>query len=107
MEATATRRNKESDPNDRARIGFKVDATFEYQDISWTPVIGCMEVSGGLPRCPRSKEWDDTRKLGLELRDLWVNAVDQLAGINANNIVWWGLTVIGKYYNLQFMVCYL
>ncbi|PKY37714.1 hypothetical protein RhiirA4_450612 [Rhizophagus irregularis] len=33
-----------TDPNDRARVVFKVDAIFEYQDISWTPVIewgGC------------------------------------------------------------------
>ncbi|GBB95682.1 hypothetical protein RclHR1_25930001 [Rhizophagus clarus] len=49
LKATATRRtrrNKESDPNDRTRVGFKVDAVFGYQEISWTPVIGCMEVSG-------------------------------------------------------------
>lgn len=63
LEATARRRNKERDPNDRAQIGFKVDAVIEYQNLSWTPVIGCLEVSGGLPRCPRSKEWDTTLKL--------------------------------------------
>ncbi|CAB4477378.1 unnamed protein product [Rhizophagus irregularis] len=59
LEATATHRNKETDPNDRARVEFKVDAIFEYQDIQ--------ALSGGLPQCSRSKEWDDTRKLGLEL----------------------------------------
>ncbi|CAG8696596.1 16732_t:CDS:2, partial [Racocetra fulgida] len=75
---TAVRRNKERDPNDRARIGFKVDAAIEYQNISWTPVLGCLEVSGGLPRCSRSKEWDTTLKLGLELRDLWAIAEGQL-----------------------------
>ncbi|CAB5358204.1 unnamed protein product [Rhizophagus irregularis] len=94
LEATANRRNKGTDPNDRARIGYKVDVIFEYR-ISWAPVIGCMEVSGGLPRCSRSKEWDDTRKLGLELRDLWLDAMEKLAGANANEIVWWGLTVVG------------
>ncbi|RGB25990.1 hypothetical protein C1646_771024 [Rhizophagus diaphanus] len=66
LEATANRRNKGTDPNDRARIGYKVDVIFEYRGISWTPAIGCIEVSGGLTRCSRSKEWDDTRKLGLE-----------------------------------------
>ncbi|PKK65444.1 hypothetical protein RhiirC2_808957 [Rhizophagus irregularis] len=95
LEATANRRNKGTDPNDRARIGYKVDVIFEYREIRWIPVIGCMEVSGGLPRCSRSKEWDDTRKLGLELRDLWLDATEKLADANANEIVWWGLTVVG------------
>ncbi|GES79972.1 hypothetical protein GLOIN_2v1770383 [Rhizophagus clarus] len=61
LKATATRRtrrNKESDPNDRTRVGFKVDA-----------------------------EWDDTRKLGLESRDLWVDAVERFMGVNASNII--------------------
>jgi hypothetical protein len=101
LEATAIRRNKERDPNERARIGFKVDAMIEYQNLSWIPVIGCLEVSGGLPRCSRSKEWDDTLKLGLELRDLWAIARDQLMGIDVSQLVWWGLTVVGKYYNLK------
>ncbi|UZO20837.1 uncharacterized protein OCT59_013249 [Rhizophagus irregularis] len=53
LEATATHRNKETDPNDRARVGFKVDAIFEYQDISWTPVIECR-------RCPGTVWWSPT-----------------------------------------------
>ncbi|CAG8712706.1 251_t:CDS:2 [Rhizophagus irregularis] len=55
LEATATHRNKETDPNDRARVGFKVDAIFEYQDISWTPVIECR-------RCPGTVWWSPTVK---------------------------------------------
>ena len=101
LEATAIRRNKERDPNERARIGFKVDAMFEYQNLSWTPVISCLEVSGGLPQCSRSKEWDDTLKLGLELRDLWAIAGDHFMGVDVSKLVWWGLTVVGKYYNLK------
>ncbi|CAG8638238.1 11558_t:CDS:2, partial [Diversispora eburnea] len=96
LAATATRRNKERDPNDRARIGFKIDAMIEYQNLSWTPVISCLEVSGGLPQCSRSKEWDDTLKLGLELRDLWAIAGDHLMGVDVSELVWWGLAVIGR-----------
>ncbi|CAG8675993.1 3793_t:CDS:2, partial [Scutellospora calospora] len=96
LDATAIRRNKERNPNDRARIGFKVDAAMEYQNLSWTPVIGCLKVSGGLPRCSRSKEWDDTLKLGLELRDLWAVAEDQLKGTDVDKLVWWDLTVVGR-----------
>ena len=48
LEAMAICRNKERDPNKHARIGFKVDAMIEYQNLSWIPVIGCLEVSGGL-----------------------------------------------------------
>ncbi|CAJ0764046.1 9981_t:CDS:2, partial [Entrophospora sp. SA101] len=83
-------------PKQRVRIGFKVDAIFEYQNLSSTPVIGCLEVSGGLPRCSRSKEWGDTLKLGLELRDLWVIAGDHLTGVDISELVLWGLIVVGR-----------
>ncbi|RUP48726.1 hypothetical protein BC936DRAFT_144092 [Jimgerdemannia flammicorona] len=53
-------------------------------------------VSGGLPECPRSKEWDDTLKLTLELQDLWAFAEDQLAGVDTTDLVWWGLMVVGR-----------
>ncbi|RUS31759.1 hypothetical protein BC938DRAFT_477136, partial [Jimgerdemannia flammicorona] len=66
----------------------------EFQNLNWTPVVGCVEVSGGLPECPRSKEWDDTLKLTLELRDLWAFAEDQLAGVDTTDLVWWGLMVV-------------
>ncbi|CAH1771321.1 13519_t:CDS:1, partial [Entrophospora sp. SA101] len=63
-------------------------------NLSSTPVIGCLEVSGGLPRCSRSKEWGDTLKLGLELRDLWVIAGDHLTGVDISELVLWGLIVV-------------
>ncbi|RGB34700.1 hypothetical protein C1646_760202 [Rhizophagus diaphanus] len=62
------------------------DVIFEYQDISWTPIIGCMEVSGGLPR--------------LGTPRLMAGCYGKLAGVNANEIFWWGLTVVGKVYAL-------
>ncbi|RUP48050.1 hypothetical protein BC936DRAFT_145021 [Jimgerdemannia flammicorona] len=96
LEATAARRNKGSDPNKRARVGYKVDTAIEYQELDWAPVIGCVEISGGLPRCSRSKEWDDTLKLGLELRDLWVFTEEQLVGVDTTHLVFWGLTVVAR-----------
>ncbi|RUS14361.1 hypothetical protein BC937DRAFT_93933 [Endogone sp. FLAS-F59071] len=41
LEPTAVRRNEGSDPNERARAGYKVDVIVEYQDLNWLPVIGC------------------------------------------------------------------
>jgi len=99
---SATRRNKGRDPSDRARLGFKVDVMIEYQDLDWTPVVGCVEVAGGLPQCSRSKEWSDTLKLALELRDLWASTTDRLAGMNTKGLVYWGLLVIGGYITISF-----
>ncbi|RUS16021.1 hypothetical protein BC937DRAFT_91690 [Endogone sp. FLAS-F59071] len=42
LEPTAVRRNEGSDPNERARAGYKVDVIVEYQDLNWLPVIGCV-----------------------------------------------------------------
>ncbi|KAG9301434.1 hypothetical protein G9A89_018106 [Geosiphon pyriformis] len=89
-------RNKERDPYDRARIGYKVDAIIEYQNLYWNPVVGCLEVAGGLPRCSRSKEWNDILKLGLELWDSWTSAEDQLIRVDIGNLVYWGLIVVGR-----------
>ncbi|CAB4417160.1 unnamed protein product [Rhizophagus irregularis] len=51
---------------------------------------------GGLPRCTHAKEWLDTLKLGLELRDVWTLAKDQLNGVNTSNLVVWGFTVVAR-----------
>nr|CAG8534639.1 14293_t:CDS:2 [Entrophospora candida] len=69
-------------------------------NLSLTPVISCLEVSGGLTHFSRSKEWGDTLKLGLELWDLWVIAGDHLTGVDINKLVLWGLIVVDLY-NLE------
>ncbi|RUP45523.1 hypothetical protein BC936DRAFT_148060 [Jimgerdemannia flammicorona] len=96
LEPTAVRRNAGSDPTKRARAGYKVDIIIEYQELNWLPVVGCGEVSGGLPRCSRAKEWTDTLELGLELRDVWVMAQKELVVANADKLVIWGFTVVGR-----------
>lgn len=84
------------DPTERARIGYKVDVLIKLPGLHWSPDIGCGEISGGLPRCTRAKEWMDTLKLGLELRDVWILANNQLCGVNTSNLVIWGFTVVGE-----------
>jgi hypothetical protein len=51
LKATANHWNKEADSNESCHVGYKVDVIFKYQDISWTFIIECMEVSGGLLWC--------------------------------------------------------
>ena len=53
LEPTAVRRNEGSDPNERARAGYKVDVIVEYRELNWLPVIGCGETSGGIPHGSR------------------------------------------------------
>jgi hypothetical protein len=89
------RRNKGRDPIKRARTGYKVDILVELGSL-WRPALGCGEVSGGLPHCSPSKEWSDTLKLALELRDVWTMAQDELEGIDATKLVVWGFIIIGE-----------
>ncbi|RUS29178.1 hypothetical protein BC938DRAFT_480958 [Jimgerdemannia flammicorona] len=95
LRATAMRRNKGGDPTKRARTGYKVDVLIELDSL-WKPTIGCGEVSGGLPRCSISKEWADTLKLALELRDVWALAQDELEGVDATKLVVWGFIVVER-----------
>ncbi|RUS24061.1 hypothetical protein BC938DRAFT_474194, partial [Jimgerdemannia flammicorona] len=96
LEPTAVRRNTGSNPNVRARAGYKVDVIIEYQQLNWFPVVACGEISGGLPRCSRVKEWTDTLKLSLELRDIWAMAQKELAVAEARNLTIWGFTLVGR-----------
>jgi len=96
LEPTASRRNLARDPNERARLGYRVDVIVEFTKLHWTPVVACGEISGGLPRCCRNKEWTDTLKLSLELRDVWTMAQDELGIVDAMNLVVWGFTVVGE-----------
>ncbi|GBC01295.1 hypothetical protein RclHR1_04130011 [Rhizophagus clarus] len=96
LHATAIRRNMGGDPTECARIGYKVDVLIKLPGLHWSPDIGCGEISGGLPRCTRVKEWMDTLKLGLELRDVWILANNQLCGVDTNNLVIWGFTVVAR-----------
>ncbi|RUS34807.1 hypothetical protein BC938DRAFT_478439 [Jimgerdemannia flammicorona] len=92
LDTTADRRGEGSDPTQRARIGYKVDIIIEYQELSWLLAIGCGEVAGGLPQCSRAKEWTDTLKLGLELRDIWYKAQNELEVSTAADLIIWGFT---------------
>ncbi|RUS30813.1 hypothetical protein BC938DRAFT_478930 [Jimgerdemannia flammicorona] len=92
----AVRRNKGRDPADRAKMGYRVDIQVEFRDLHWQPTVGCGEISGGLPRCSLAKEWTDTLKLWLEIRDTWAMAQEELEGIDASNLVIWGFTVVGE-----------
>ncbi|RUS13040.1 hypothetical protein BC937DRAFT_86445 [Endogone sp. FLAS-F59071] len=82
LKATTARRNKNRNPEERARAGFKVDAIILYVGLYWHPEIGCGEVAGGLPRY------------------LWAVAQDELAGVDATELVMWGFTIIGECYSL-------
>jgi len=95
LNATAVRRNKERDPENRARAGYKVDVIVEFLGLHWMPEIGCGEVSGGLPCCSRAKECIDVIKLAWGLRDMWALAQEQLVGVDASALVVWGFTVVG------------
>ncbi|RUP10420.1 hypothetical protein BC936DRAFT_140009 [Jimgerdemannia flammicorona] len=103
LQATAVRRNKDSNPAQRARTGYKVDVLVEFLDLDWRPDISCGEVSGGLPRCSRAKEWRDTLKLGWELRDMWAMVQDELFSVDASGLVIWGFTTVGKLYSLSYL----
>ncbi|RUP46892.1 hypothetical protein BC936DRAFT_146416 [Jimgerdemannia flammicorona] len=98
LDTTADRRGEGSDPTQRARIGYKVDIIIEYQELSWLLAIGCGEVAGGLPQCSRAKEWTDTLKLGLELRDIWYKAQNELEVSTAADLIIWGFTVIALFH---------
>ncbi|CAG8613852.1 8196_t:CDS:2 [Paraglomus brasilianum] len=91
---TAAHCNKGGDPTDQTWIGLKVDVLVKFLGLYWRPDIGCIEVSGGLPRCNLAKEWIDTLKLGREMCDIWLLAQDQLKGIDASSLVVWGSTVV-------------
>ena len=65
-------------------MGYKVDVCIKLLGLHWRPDVGCGEVSGGLPKCTRAKEWMDTLKLWWELRDIWVLAQGMLKEVNAS-----------------------
>jgi hypothetical protein len=82
-------------------MGFKVDVLVKLLGLHWRPDLGVGEISGGLPRCSLSKEWLDTIKLGLELRDMWSLARDQLNEVDSSSLVMWGFTVVGKAFKFE------
>ncbi|CAG8620122.1 11517_t:CDS:2, partial [Paraglomus brasilianum] len=96
LEPTAVQHDIGCNPINRAQCGYKVDIIVEYQQLNWLPVVACGEVSGGLPQCSHCKEWLDTLKLGLELRDVWIMAQTELVIADAYNLVVWGFTVVGR-----------
>ena len=96
LDATAERRSEKTDPANRARAGYKVDVIIKYTGLHWTPEISCGEVSGGLPRCTRAKEWADTVKLVWKLRDMWNLAQKKMVEVDATDLVIWGFTVVGE-----------
>ncbi|CAI2173895.1 10237_t:CDS:2 [Funneliformis geosporum] len=96
LRATAIRRNLGGDPTERARMGYRVDVLVKFHGLHWSPDLACGEISGGLPRCSRAKEWIDTLKLGWELRDVWALTQDQLNGVDASTLVVWGFTIVAR-----------
>ncbi|CAB5163808.1 unnamed protein product [Rhizophagus irregularis] len=94
LQATAIHRNLGGDPTEHARMGYRVDVLIKFTGVLISDVAKFR--GGGLPRCTRAKEWLDTLKLGLELRDVWTLAKDQLNGVNTSNLVVWGFTVVAR-----------
>ncbi|CAB5163821.1 unnamed protein product [Rhizophagus irregularis] len=66
LQATAIHRNLGGDPTEHARMGYRVDVLIKFTG------------------------------LGLELRDVWTLAKDQLNGVNTSNLVVWGFTVVAR-----------
>ncbi|RUS17624.1 hypothetical protein BC937DRAFT_89709, partial [Endogone sp. FLAS-F59071] len=48
LEPTAVRRNTGSNPNDRARAGYKVDVIVEYQQLNWKLRVYTLAAAGEL-----------------------------------------------------------
>ncbi|RUS20167.1 hypothetical protein BC937DRAFT_86237 [Endogone sp. FLAS-F59071] len=72
-------------------------------DIKWMLSLNINSLTGfqlspaeRFPVVFHAKEWIDTLKLSLELRDIWAVAQKELAVAKARNLTVWGFTLVGE-----------
>ena len=70
LQALSERRNRNTDPQLRAKIGQKCDYTLKFDGLALSPELDIGEISGGIPPGAHWKTWYDFLvKLVLGSRD--------------------------------------
>lgn len=77
LRASSERRNKDADPELRAKIGQKCDYLLTYKGHAMAPEMLIGEVSGGIPPADNWKCWSDFLvKLVLGCKDCILRIMD-------------------------------